>query len=145
MRSTCKPSAGLWLASMAAALPAGCGIQQQGVDAGSLPFDARPAEPNEVPYAEGVGGTLAYRNGCLFITSPGGGETGLVMPDTFELTGHVLSNGHVSYRLGEQVSFSAGFVSPEHTRERNCRTGAVAMVVNSFPTKPPAEPYPQEP
>ncbi|MBS7670930.1 hypothetical protein [Croceicoccus gelatinilyticus] len=134
----------LSLAPMAAALLAGCDQEPQAIDAPSLSFDTRPASPNEVPYAEGVGGTLGYMDGCLFVTSPGGGETGLVMPHSFELNADTLSNGHVSYKLGEHVSFSAGFLSREQAAALNCKTPTVAMVVNSFPTEPPPDPYSEE-
>ena len=66
------------------------------------------------------------------------------MPDSFELNGHVLSNGHVSFRIGEHVNFSAGFLSREQAAVVNCKTPSVAIVVNSFPTEPPPEPYPEE-
>ena len=134
----------LSLAPMAAALLAGCDHEPQAIDAPSLSFDTRHAAPNEAPYAEGVGGTLGYMDGCLFVTSPGGGETGLVMPDSFELNADTLSNGHVSYKLGEHVSFSAGFLSREQAAALNCKTPTVAMVVNSFPTEPPPDPYSEE-
>ena len=140
----CNMRAPLLLLTMAAALLAGCSEQPQDTDIRSLPFDTRPAAPNEAPYAEGVGGTLGYRDGCLFVTSPGGGETGLVMPDSFELNADTLSNGHVSYKLGEHVSFSAGFLSREQAAALNCKTPTVAMVVNSFPTEPPPDPYSEE-
>ena len=74
MRFTgCKLLELSWLFPMAAALLAGCGEQPQDIDAPPLPFDTRPAAPNEVPYAEGVGGTLGHKDSCLFVTSPGGG------------------------------------------------------------------------
>lgn len=133
-----------WRFPVAAALLAGCSEQSQDIDAPSLPFDTRPAAPNEAPYAEGVGGTLGYKDGCLFVTLPGGGETGLVMPDSFELNGDTLSNGHVSFKLGEHVSFSAGFLSREQAAALNCKTPGVALVVNSFPTEPPPEPNSEE-
>ena len=133
-----------WQLPVAVALLAGCTEQAQDTDAPSLPFDTRPAAPNEAPYAESVGGTLGYRDGCLFVTSPGGGETGLVMPDSFELNGDTLSNGQVSYKLGEHVSVSAGFLSREQAAALNCKTPTVAMVVNSFPTEPPPDPYSEE-
>lgn len=141
MKRADKSQARLWLAPMGAALLSGCGEQQQNRDAQSLPFDTRPAAPNEVPYAEGVGGTLGYRDGCLFVTSPGDGETGLVMPDSFELNKDILSNGQVSFKIGEHVSFSAGFRSREQAADVNCKTPLVATVVNSFPTEPPPDPY----
>lgn len=144
MKHADKSSARPWLALLAAALLAGCNQEPQAIQARSLPFDTRSAAPNEVPYAEGVGGTLGYRGGCLFVTSPGGGETGLVMPDRFELNADTLSNGHVSYKLGEHVSFSAGFLSREQAAALNCKTPTVAMVVNSFPTEPPPAPYSEE-
>ncbi|MDQ0566094.1 hypothetical protein GRI55_01575 [Erythrobacter citreus] len=144
MKHADKSSARPWLAPLAAALLAGCNQEPQAIQARSLPFDTRSAAPNEVPYAEGVGGTLGYRGGCLFVTSPGGGETGLVMPDRFELNADTLSNGHVSYKLGEHVSFSAGFLSREQAAALNCKTPTVAMVVNSFPTEPPPAPYSEE-
>ena len=145
MRFTdCKPLERSWLFPMAAALLAGCSEQPQDIDAPQLPFDTRPAAPNEVPFAEGVGGTLRYKDGCLFITSPGGGETGLVMPDSFELNGDTLSNGQVSFRIGEQVNFSARFLSREQAAVVKCKTPSVAIVVNSFPTEPPPQPYLQQ-
>ncbi|MEP3157675.1 MAG: hypothetical protein ABJO64_15280 [Nitratireductor sp.] len=144
MKHADKSWARPWLAPLAAALLAGCNQEPQAIQARSLPFDTRSAAPNEVPYAEGVGGTLGYRGGCLFVTSPGGGETGLVMPDRFELNADTLSNGHVSYKLGEHVSFSAGFLSREQAAALNCKTPTVAMVVNSFPTEPPPAPYSEE-
>ena len=144
MRCTGKPWPRLCLTAMAAAFATGCGKQPQESDARPLPFDTRPAEPNEVPYAEGVGGALGYRNGCLFVSSPGGGVTGLVMPDSFELKEGILSNGHASFRLGEWVNFSAGFASPEYTRELACRAYPVAIVVNSFSSEPPPQPFPEE-
>lgn len=144
MKHADKSSARPWLAPLAAALLAGCNQEPQAIQARSLPFDTRSAAPNEVPYAEGVGGTLGYRGGCLFVTSPGGGETGLVMPDRFELNADTLSNGHVSYKLGGHVSFSAGFLSREQAAALNCKTPTVAMVVNSFPTEPPPAPYSEE-
>ena len=133
-----------WLFPVAAALLAGCSEQAQDTDAPSLPFDTRPAAPNEVPFAEGVGGTLGYEDGCLFVTSPLGGTTGLVMPDSFELNGDTLSNGQVSYKLGEHVSFSAGFLSREQAAAVNCKTPGFALVVNSYPTEPPPEPNSEE-
>lgn len=133
-----------WLFPVAGALLAGCSERAQDTDAPSLPFDTKPAALNEVPFAEGVGGTLGYEDGCLFVTSPLGGTTGLVMPDSFELNGDTLSNAHVSYKLGEHVSFSAGFLSREQATALNCKTSTVAMVVNSFPTEPPPDPYSEE-
>lgn len=92
---------------------------------------------NRAPFMEGAAGTLQYKNGCLFLRSANGEETGLVVPANIQFDGKQLTgilkkpaDEATSTALGQFVSLRGQVISNPAGRYA-CKTKQI-LIADSF-------------